>query len=99
MIGIFKAEWTPVKMLDLRRFKEVIVSYGMYSPFAEKMLNLWSTCNRIISQNWKDLVIAVLDPGPQLQWRTCWKDEARAGGIDISQDQLLGEGDYANVQR
>lgn len=88
-----------MQMLDLRKFKEVIISYGTYSPFVENMLNLWSTCNRIISQDCKDLVTAVLDPGPQLQWRTCWKDEARAGGIDIFEGQLLEEGDYANVQR
>ena len=31
-----KANWTPVAMLDLRRFKEVIVSYGMHSPLSSR---------------------------------------------------------------
>lgn len=42
---------------------------------------------------------AILEPGPQLKWVTCWKDEAlimeqwnRTRGIDIVQDQWLGEG-------
>ena len=41
-----------------------------------------------------------------LQCRTWWKDQAetieqqiRARGIDISQDQLLGEEEYVNVER
>ena len=47
-----------------------------------------------------------MEPGPQLQWRTWWKDEAktieqqsRARGMEISQDQLFREGDYANGER
>ena len=47
-----------------------------------------------------------MEHGPQLQWRTWWEDgskiteqHSRPSGIEISQDQLLGEGDYAHVQR
>ena len=57
------------------------------------MLNSWSTSNRIIPQDWRDLVTAVLEPGPQLQWRAWGKDEAktfqqksRTTGTDISHD-------------
>ena len=31
--GSVPADWTPVPMLDLRIFKETIVSYGMHSLF------------------------------------------------------------------
>lgn len=96
----------PLEVLDLRRFKEDVVSYGMHSPFVKWILNSWATQNRIIPQEWKDLVAATLEAGPQLQWQIWWKEEARAieeqnraRGINISQDQLLGEGQYANLQR
>ena len=62
--GSVTANWTPVPMLDLRRFKEAIVSYGMHSPFVKQMLNWWSVCNKIIPKDWIDLFKAVLEPGP-----------------------------------
>ena len=45
--GSVTVNWTPVPMLDLRRFKEAIVSYGMHLLFVKQMLNLWSVYNRI----------------------------------------------------
>lgn len=46
-----------------------------------------------------------LECGPQFQWQAWWKEEARdigeriqATGISISQDQLLGEGPYAEAE-
>ena len=48
----------------------------------------------------------MLEASPQLQWRTWWGEEARAleqqdraRGHEISQDQILGEGQYADLQR
>lgn len=61
---------------------------------------------RIIPQDWKDLATAKLEAGPQLQWRTWCKEDTRAmelqnraRGINSSQDQLLGEAQYAELQR
>lgn len=34
---------TTMQVLDLRRFKEAMVSFGMYSFFVRQMLNSWST--------------------------------------------------------
>ena len=89
-------------MLDLRKFKKAIVSYGMHSPFLKQM----SSCNEIIPRNWRDFAKAVLQSGPQLKWRNWFKEknksseqQSRARGMEIFQDQLLGEGDYADVQR
>ena len=39
--GSFTDNWTPVPMLDLRRFKEARVSYGIPSPYMKQMLNSW----------------------------------------------------------
>ena len=62
------------------RFKEIqeaIVSYGRHSPFVKQMLNSWSIYNRIIPKDWIELVKAVLEPGPQLQWSTWFREEVK----------------------
>ena len=66
----FKGEPMPALHYKVREEQEVMVSYGMYSPFVKQVLNSWSTCNRIITQDRKDLVTAALEPHLQLQWRT-----------------------------
>ena len=37
--GYKEINWNPVDMLDLKRVKEAVVSYGVYSSFARQMLN------------------------------------------------------------
>jgi hypothetical protein len=51
------------------------------------------------------LSTAILEAGPQLQWQTWWKQKARVLeqgnqtiGINISRNQLLDEGQYAELQ-
>ena len=66
-----------VPLLDLKRFKEAIVLNGMHSTFLKQMLNSWSVCYRIISNDWKDLVNGVLETETQLQWSTCFRVEAK----------------------
>ena len=77
----------------------------MYSPFVKQMLNSWSVCNRIFPKGWVDLVKGVLEPGQRLQWSTLFKEAkiieqwSKTRGREISQDQILGEGDYATIER
>ena len=104
--GSATVNWTTEPMLDFRRFKEAIVSYGMHSPFVKQMFNLWLACNRILPKVRTELVIGILEPSPQLQWSTWFSEEAKileqwskARGREISQDQVLGEGDYATTER
>ena len=54
-------------LLDLKRFKETIASSGMHLPFVKQMFSSWSDCNRIIPNDWKDLVNGVLETGTQLK--------------------------------
>ena len=56
-------------MLDLKIFKEAVVSCGMHSPFVKEMLNSQATQDRIILQDWKDIAAAILEASPQLQWK------------------------------
>ena len=100
-----EASWAPVRMLDLRRVKEAIVSYGIHSSFVKQLLNSWSSCNQITPKDWLDMASAVLEAGQLMQWKSWWREEAkmieqrnRARGIEVSQDQLLGEGEYADVE-
>ena len=57
----------PIEMIDLRHFKESVISYVMHSPYVKDRLSNQAIQNRIIPQDWKVLVIAVLDTGLQLQ--------------------------------
>lgn len=60
--------WCPIEMLDLKHFKEAIISYGLHSLFVKQMLSTWALQNRDTLQVWKGLVSAVLETGQQLQW-------------------------------
>ena len=53
-------------MLDLKRFKEAMVAYGIQSPYVKQMLNNWPMQNGIIPKDWKDLITAILEAGPQI---------------------------------
>lgn len=46
--------WHPVEIVDLKHFKETVLLYGLYSPFAKEMLNTWARQNRINPQIRKD---------------------------------------------
>lgn len=90
----------------LRRFEEAVVSYDKHSTYVKQTLNSWATQNRNIPQDWKELATEILKAGPHLQWIAWWQEEARvieqwnrARGINNSQDQLLGENQYAEMQQ
>lgn len=72
--GYARTEWTSMKMLDLRRFKDVIVSYGICSAFVKQMLNSWLICNKIISQDqlqqsWSPVLNYNGEPGRKMKLR------------------------------
>lgn len=64
--GYNKIKCNPIDILDLQRFKEADLSYGIHSSYVKQILNSWTTENRIIPQDWKDLTIAILKACPQL---------------------------------
>jgi hypothetical protein len=59
--GYDKIGWHPIEIIDLRHFKETMVSYWIYSSYVKQILSDWTIQNGIILQNWKGLVIAVLE--------------------------------------
>lgn len=78
----------------------MIVAYGMHSSYVKWELNKWAMHNHLISKDWKHLITAILEADSQLQWLTCWGEEAldmgqhnRTRRVNIVRDQLLGEGE------
>ncbi|KAL6091286.1 hypothetical protein STEG23_008144 [Scotinomys teguina] len=97
----------PISIRDFKNMKEAIVTYGIHSTYVKQMLNSWSTSNRIIPDDWLQLTSAVLEYNQQLKWKSLLREEARnleqqgkLRGFEISQDQILGEGHFAdrNIQ-
>ena len=64
-------------VLDLRKFKESVTSFGMHSTFVKQILTSWAIKNRIIPQDWKDMARAILEPAANLQWVAWWRDWER----------------------
>ncbi|XP_052576061.1 limb region 1 protein homolog isoform X1 [Peromyscus californicus insignis] len=97
----------PISTRDFKNIKEAVVTYGIHSTYIRQMLNSWSTSHRIIPDDWHQLISAVLEYSQQLQWKSWLREEAKnleqqgkIRGFVISQDQILGEGCFAdrNVQ-
>jgi hypothetical protein len=84
-----------VDVLDLRNFKARVTNFGIYLIFVKQVLTSWILKN-IIPQDWKDMVRAILEPAANSQWLTWWRVKAR--GREISTDQLLGEGHFAELE-
>lgn len=59
--------WSPVEMLDQKQFKKSIIWYGMHSNLVKHMLNNETMKYKLIPQDWKGLVSAVLEAGQQLK--------------------------------
>jgi len=47
----------------------------MHLPCVKQVLNDWAMQNYVIPKDWKDLMTAILDAGPWLQWLTWWSEE------------------------
>lgn len=104
--GYAEAGWGPVGMLDLKRRREAVMLNAMHSPLVKLMLKAWAAQNRIIPWDQKDLATAIRGAAPQSQRKTWWRQETgvikqqvRARGMEISQDQLLSEGQCADIRR
>ena len=72
-----ESSWAPIRILDLWRVKEVIVSYEIRSPFVKQLLNSWNSCSQVTPKNWLDMATAVLEEGLLMQWKSRWREEAK----------------------
>lgn len=61
-----KLTWHPIEMLDQKHFKQSMALYGLHSPCIKEMVNNWVTQPRVIPQDWKGLISAVLEAEQQL---------------------------------
>ena len=65
------------KWKDMKEIKQAVVSYGMHSPHVRELVNTWASRNKVTPHDWLQLVSAVLDHGPQLQWKSFWREKAK----------------------
>ena len=94
------ARW---KLDDLKKIKQAILNYGLHSPFVKEMIRTWASNVRAIPHDFSQLASAVLEDGPSLMFGVYFKEESkhmeqqgRAKGVEVSQDQILGIGAYAD---
>ena len=70
-----------------------------------QIINNWATQNKIIPQDWTDLMTAIYEAGPQLQWLMWWREESVTReqcnhAIGIQQgNHLLDEHQFAGWHR
>lgn len=63
--GYGERGWRAVEMIDLRWFKEAVVSYGRHKPYVKQILNNWATQN--YSQRLKGIGDSCTEAGLRLQ--------------------------------
>lgn len=95
---------TPQMSWVWKKLKESATNYRMHPLLLKQVLKFSGDSKIVLSPKTVKVWRAMLEPGPQLQWCSLWRVEAkdieqrnRARGINVSQDQLLGEGTYAVV--
>ena len=103
--GVKEARWTPIAMNDLKEIKQAVVNFGLHSAFVKEMIRTWASNVRATPHDFSQLVSAVLDDGPSLMFGIYFREESkhmeqqgRAKGVEVSQDQILGVGAYADPQ-
>ena len=92
-------------MNDPKEIKQVVVTYDLHSIFVREMIKTWASSIRVRPHDWLQLISEVLDYGPKLMFKCYFREEAKileqqgkAKGLETSQDQILGEGTYADPQ-
>ena len=95
----------PIGMNDLKEVKQAIITYGLHSAFVREMMKTWPSNIKATPYNLIQLVSTVLDYEPQLMFRCYFKEKAKileqqenTKGLETSQDQIFGEGTYADPQ-
>ena len=72
-----------------------LILYSLPSPFVKQMLSTWAMQNRVIPQDWKGLVSAVLEAGQQLQWLSWWMHKAtKIGQQNIAREINIQKTNY-----
>ena len=89
-------------MSDLEEIKQAIVNYGLLSPFVREMVKTCTSSNstRLASINLsgpKRQIAASLE-GLLNRISKNFKTTGKAKGLEISRDQILGEGLYSDPQ-
>ena len=52
--GYDKIGLHPIEIIDIRHFKEAMISYEMHSSYVKQIQNNWATQNRIFPKTGRD---------------------------------------------
>ena len=92
-------------MNDLKEIKQASITYGLHSIVVREIVKTWASVIKTIPQDWLQLVSEILDDGLQLMFKCYFREEAKileqqgkSKGCETSQDQILAEGTYADLQ-
>ena len=61
--------WEPIHITDLKEIKQAIAACGLHSSFVREIVKMWTFSSKAKSQDWAQLISAVIESGPQLLWR------------------------------
>lgn len=64
--GFKKCKWQPIGMNNPKKIKQVILSYGLFSPLFMEMVKMWGSNKKETPYYWLQLVSVFLEDGPQL---------------------------------
>lgn len=79
-------KWKPIGIKDLKEIKQVVVSYGIHSPFVSEMVKIWASAVELLHMI--GLVLALLEDRLRLQRKCYWREEAEAWNIKVESKDL-----------
>ena len=101
--GSKESRWIPIGMNDLKKIKQAVKIYGFHSAFVREMIKTWPFSIKVMPHDQLQLVSSVLDDGPKLMFKCYFREDAKileqhgkTKGLETSQDQILGEGTFAD---
>lgn len=104
--GVYEYQYEALPFKILKELKVAITQYGPNLPYTMGIIHNLADGHRIIPVDWQAVAQTSLSPVQFLQFKTWWIDGAetksrhnQAHNIAITQDQLLGRGDWDGMHQ
>lgn len=96
-----EVNWQPLPLGVIREVKMAVKEYGLRSPYTLGFLNSVGFGNKMILQDWKDLMRMLLTGTQNVVWQSEFQREAlvrgQASGGRYTPDQIFGAGQFATL--
>lgn len=104
--GVYEHQYEALSFKTLKELKVAITQYGPNFPYTMGIIRNLADGHRLIPVDWQAESQISLSPAQFLQFKTWWIDGAKTKSrhnqvhnIAITQDQLLGRGDWEGVHQ